>query len=46
MGLPANKQGVLDFYEFGARRDMDSCFALLAGDVTWTNISTTRFSGT
>ena len=25
---------------------MDTCFALLADDITWTNIGTTRFSGT
>ena len=46
MGIAENKQVVLDFYEAGARGDMDSCFALLAEDVTWTNIGTTRFSGT
>jgi ketosteroid isomerase-like protein len=46
MGISENKQVVLDFYEFGARGDIDACFALLADDVTWTNIGTTRFSGT
>lgn len=46
MGIAENKQVVLDFYEFGARGDIDACFALLADDVTWTNIGTTRFSGT
>lgn len=46
MGIAENKQVVLDFYEFGARGDMDSCFALLADDVSWTNIGTTKFSGT
>ncbi len=46
MGIAENKQVVLDFYEAGARGDMDACFALLADDVTWTNIGTTRFSGT
>ena len=25
---------------------MDTCFALLADEVTWTNIGTTKFSGT
>lgn len=46
MGIAENKKIVLDFYEAGARGDMDACFALLAEDVAWTNIGTTRFSGT
>ena len=46
MGIVENKQVVLDFYEAGARGDMDSCFALLADDITWTNIGNTKFSGT
>lgn len=46
MGVAENKQVVLDFYEAGARGDMDACFALLADDITWTNIGSTRFSGT
>jgi ketosteroid isomerase-like protein len=46
VGIAENKQVVLDFYDAGARGDMDSCFALLADDITWTNIGSTRFSGT
>ena len=46
MGIAENKQVVLDFYEAGARGDMETCFALLADDVTWTNIGSTKFSGT
>ena len=46
MGTAENKQVVLDFYEAGARGDMDACFALVADDVTWTNIGSTKFSGT
>ena len=46
MGIAENKQVVLDFYAAGARGDMDACFALLADDVTWTNIGSTKFSGT
>jgi len=46
MGVAENKQVILDFYEAGAQGDMDRCFALLADHVTWTNIGTTRFSGT
>lgn len=46
MGIAENKQVVLDFYDAGARGDMDACFALLSDDVTWTNIGSTKFSGT
>ncbi len=46
MGIAENKQVVLDFYAAGARGDTDGCFALLADDITWTNIGTTKFSGT
>ena len=46
MGIEENKQIVLDFYAAGARGDMDTCFALLADDIEWTNIGSTRFSGT
>jgi ketosteroid isomerase-like protein len=46
MGIAENKQVVLDFYDAGARGDMDACFALLADNIIWTNIGTTKFSGT
>ena len=46
MGIAENKQVVLDFYDAGARGDLDACFALLADDITWTNIGSTKFSGT
>ena len=46
MGIAENKQVILNFYAAGARGDMDTCFALLADNVTWTNIGTTKFSGT
>lgn len=46
MGIAENKQVVLDFYDAAARGDMDACFELLADDVTWTNIGSTKFSGT
>jgi len=45
MGVRENKQVVIDFYEAGARGDMDACFALLSDDVTWTNIGSTKYSG-
>ena len=46
MGIDENKQVVRNFYEAGARGDIDTCFALLADDITWTNIGSTKFSGT
>jgi ketosteroid isomerase-like protein len=46
VGIAENKQVVLDFYDAGARGDMDACFALLADNITWTNIGSTKFSGT
>jgi ketosteroid isomerase-like protein len=45
MEIVENKQVVIDFYEAGARGDMDTCFALVADDITWTNIGSTKFSG-
>lgn len=41
-----NKQLVIDFYEAGARGDMDACFDLVADNIIWTDIGTTKFSGT
>ncbi len=46
MGTGKNKQIVLDFYAAGARGDMETCFSMLADDIVWTNIGTTKFSGT
>ena len=46
MGIDENKQVVQAFYDAGARGDMDACFALLADDIEWTNIGSTKFSGT
>lgn len=45
MGIAENKQVVIDFYDAAARGDMDTCFNLLCDDVVWTNIGSTRFSG-
>ncbi len=45
MGIAENKQVVLDLYPAAERGDMDACFALLADDITWTNIGSTKFSG-
>ena len=41
MGTIENKQVVIDFYAAGARGDMDACFAMIADDITWTNIGST-----
>jgi len=46
MGIAENKQLVLEFYEAGARGDMDTCFDLLSDNITWKNIGSTKFSGT
>jgi ketosteroid isomerase-like protein len=46
MGLAENKQVVRAFFEAGNRGDLDRCLAMMADDVTWTNIGTTRLSGT
>ena len=45
MSVEDNKQVVLQFFAAGERGDMDACLALLADDITWTNIGSTAFSG-
>lgn len=46
MGLAENKQVVQTFYDTAGRGDMKGCFDQLADDVAWTNIGTTKYSGT
>lgn len=46
MGIAENKRVVQTFFDTGGRGDMKACFDQLAEDVTWTNIGTTRYSGT
>lgn len=46
MGVAENKRIVASFYEAGNRGDLDTCFSLLADDITWTNIGSTSLSGT
>ena len=46
MGVAENKKIVESFYEAGNRGDFDACFALLAENITWTNIGSTTLSGT
>lgn len=45
MSVEDNRQVVMDFFAAGERGDMEACFALLADDISWTNIGSTAFSG-
>lgn len=45
MSTDRNKAVVMGFFDAASRGDMDAAFALIADDVTWTNIGSTRFSG-
>ncbi len=46
MDVNQNKQIIQSFFEAGNRGDMERCVELLADDVSWTDIGTTKFSGT
>jgi ketosteroid isomerase-like protein len=46
MGLSENKQLVQAFFDAGSRGDLESGLDLMADDVAWTNIGSTKFSGT
>ncbi|HEX2138961.1 MAG TPA: nuclear transport factor 2 family protein, partial [Woeseiaceae bacterium] len=46
MGVTENKKIVESFYEAANRGDLDTSFALIADDITWTNIGSTGLSGT
>jgi ketosteroid isomerase-like protein len=46
MGTEENKDIVRSFYEAGNGGDMDACFGLIADDIVWTNMGSTRLSGT
>ncbi|MEE4383700.1 MAG: nuclear transport factor 2 family protein [Pseudomonadales bacterium] len=46
MEVERNKAVVRAFFEAGNRGDMDACFALIADDVVWHNLGSTRLSGT
>jgi ketosteroid isomerase-like protein len=41
-----NKQLVRDFFDAGNRGEMERCLSYLADDIVWTNMGTTRVSGT
>jgi ketosteroid isomerase-like protein len=45
MTLTANKLVVQTFYDSANRGDMETCMNQLADDVTWTNIGSTKYSG-
>lgn len=46
MTLTVNKLIVQTFYESANRGDMESCMDQLADGVTWTNVGSTKYSGT
>lgn len=46
MSASQNKEIVRSFYEAGNHGDFDACLAIVADDITWTNIGTTTLSGT
>jgi ketosteroid isomerase-like protein len=46
MNVEQNKQIVQNFFEAGNRGEMERCMELLADDISWTDIGTTKFSGT
>jgi ketosteroid isomerase-like protein len=41
-----NKRLIESFFEAGNQGDLDRCLELLDDRVTWTNIGSTKFSGT
>jgi uncharacterized protein len=45
MSVAENKRVISAFYEAGNQGDMERCLALLAEEVTWTNIGSTKYSG-
>ena len=45
MPTEENRKIVQAFYDAGNRGDMDTCFALIADDIVWTNIGKTSLSG-
>lgn len=45
MGLAENKRLIQAFFDAGNRGDMKGCLGQLAEDVKWTNIGSTRYSG-
>ncbi len=46
MQVKENKQIVRSFYDAGNRGDLEACLDLISDDITWTNIGSTKLSGT
>ena len=46
MGVADNKRLIHSFFDAGNRGDLDGCLGLLDERVKWTNIGSTKFSGT
>ena len=46
MSAEENKQIVRQFHAASNSGDMDTCFSLIAENITWTNIGSTSLSGT
>ena len=46
MTLAENKQIVRTLFDAGNRGELEGCLSLMADDVTWTNIGSTKYSGT
>ena len=46
MSTEQNKFVARSFFEYANHGDMESCLALLADDLVWRGIGTTKFSGT
>jgi ketosteroid isomerase-like protein len=43
--MSTNKDIVTAFYEAGNRGDIDGCLGLIADDIVWVDMGSTRFSG-
>jgi uncharacterized protein len=46
MNVLNNKQIVQTFYDAGNTGDLEACLALMRDDIVWTNIGSTKYSGT
>jgi uncharacterized protein len=46
MSSDKNKKIVQAFYDASNQGDLDRCLALMADDIIWNNIGSTRYSGT
>ena len=46
MGVAENKAVVRSFYEAANRGDFETCFGLISDNIVWTNMGSTKFSGT